>query len=48
MLDRLLVALIVFTPGTVLSLFSNGLATNLEPSDGDAPSKKTPTLTNGS
>ena len=46
--DKLLVAEIFLTPETVFNLFSSGLATNLEPSDGEAPSRKTDTLTKGS
>ena len=35
-------------PGTLLSLFSSGLAINLEASPGEAPSRNTETLTKGS
>ena len=35
-------------PGTLLNLVSSGLAINLEASSGDAPSRKTETLTRGS
>ena len=35
-------------PGTLLSLFSNGFAINLDASFGEAPSRKTETLTSGS
>ena len=35
-------------PGTLLSLFSKGFAINLDASFGEAPSRKTETLTRGS
>ena len=45
---RVLLEDISSIPGTLLSLFSNGFAINLDASFGEAPSRKTETLTNGS
>ena len=45
---RVLLEDISSIPGTLLSLFSSSFAISLDASFGEAPSRKTETLTNGS